>query len=69
MPFTFPPTIYSECPTNAPAILSIVTGKEGKVSLFKVSFCKDKRKTSDKLCVAVVPPTQINPFSVEIVTP
>lgn len=69
MPFTFPPTIYSEYPTNAPAILSIVAGKDGNVSFFKTSFCKDKRKTSDRLWVAVAPPTQINPFSVEIVTP
>ena len=43
-------------------------GKEGKVSVTKTSSCKDKRNTSDILPSAVVPPTQINPFCVEIVT-
>lgn len=44
MPFTFPPTIYSECPTNAPAILSIVAGKDGNVSFSKRLFAKIKEK-------------------------
>lgn len=42
MPFTFPPTIYSEYPTNAPAILSIVAGKDGNVSFSKRLFAKIK---------------------------